>query len=136
MSDESAVLAAADACIGAFGRHDRDAYFATFAPDATFIFHTTPTVLASRAEWEREWDRLVAEDGFRVLACESHDRRVQMLAPGAAVFSHRVLTRSTSRDGGLETDERETIVFQRQPDGSWLAVHEHLSPTPDAGALS
>jgi ketosteroid isomerase-like protein len=130
MSDSSAVLAAADACIGAFGRHDRDAYFASFAPDATFIFHTTPGVLASRAEWEREWDRLVAEDGFSVLACESRDRRVQMVGGDGAIFSHRVLTRSTSNEGELETDERETIVFQRQPDGSWLAVHEHLSPTP------
>jgi uncharacterized protein (TIGR02246 family) len=130
MSDSSAVLAAADACIGAFGRHDRSAYFASFAPDATFIFYTTPSVLASRAEWEREWDRLVADEGFRVLSCESRDRRVQ-LAGDAAVFSHRVLTRSTSNAGELDTDERETIVFQRQRDGSWLAVHEHLSPMPD-----
>lgn len=133
MSDESSVLAAADACIAAFGRHDRDAYFARFAPHATFIFHTTPGVLASRADWEREWDRLVAEDGFRVLSCQSLDRRVQLLGDEAAVFSHRVLTRSTSREGEIDTDERETIVFQRRPDGSWLAVHEHLSPTPDAG---
>jgi len=88
-------------------------------------------VLASRAEWESEWDRLVAEDGFRVLECESRDRRVQLLGPDAAVFSHRVLTRSTSSEGELETDERETIVFQRQADGSWLAVHEHLSPMPE-----
>ena len=48
----------------------------------------------------------------------------------AAIFAHRVLTRSTSNGGEIETDERETIVFQRQLDRSWLAVHEHLSPTP------
>lgn len=128
-ADESAILAAADACIDAFGRHDRAAYFATFAPDATFIFHTTPGVLRSRAAWEQEWDRLVAEDGFRVLACRSCDRHVQTLGD-AAIFAHRVLTRSTSNGGEIETDERETIVFQRQLDRSWLAVHEHLSPTP------
>jgi ketosteroid isomerase-like protein len=128
-TDEEAVLAAADACIEAFGRHDRDAYFASFAPAATFIFHTTPGVLGSRAAWEAEWDRLVAEEGFRVLGCTSRDRRVHVIGD-AAVFSHRVVTRSTSNDGDMETDERETIVFQRQPDGSWLAVHEHLSPTP------
>src|SRR5829696_796084 len=29
-------------------------------------------------------------------------------------------------------EERETIVFARQPDGTWLAVHEHLSPMPPA----
>lgn len=127
--DEQSVLAAADACIAAFGRHDRDAYFAAFAPGATFVFYTTPGRLESRAAWEAEWDRLVAEDGFHVLACTSHDRRVQVLGD-AAVFSHRVRTRSTSHDGEVETDERETIIFQRQPDGPWLAVHEHLSATP------
>ncbi|MDX6378847.1 MAG: hypothetical protein QOE98_3150 [Gaiellaceae bacterium] len=129
-TDEQAVLAAADACVDAFGRHDRAAYFAGFAPAATFIFHTTPGVLESRAAWEAEWDRLEAEDGFRVLSCTSQDRRVQVVGD-AAVFSHRVLTRSTSNEGDAETDERETIVFQRQPGGSWLAVHEHLSPTPE-----
>jgi ketosteroid isomerase-like protein len=28
--------------------------------------------------------------------------------------------------------ERETIVFHRQDDGRWLAVHEHLSAAPPA----
>ncbi len=127
--DEAAVLAAADACIAAFGRHDRDGYFASFAPDATFVFHTTPGRLESRAAWEAEWDRLVAEEAFRVLACTSSERRVQLLGD-VAVFSHRVLTRSRIGDGELKTDERETIVFERQAGGSWLAVHEHLSPAP------
>ena len=132
MPDPTAVvLAAADACIAAFGAHDRDAYFACFSPDATFIFHTTPGVLTSRAAWEAEWDRLVAEHGFRVLACRSTDRRVQLVGE-VAVFSHRVLTRSTSTDGVVESDERETIVFRRNGGGTWIAFHEHLSPTPEA----
>lgn len=130
MSDEAAVLAAADACVAAFGRHDRDAYFACFAPDATFVFHTTPGVLASRDAWMAEWDRLVADDGFRVVACTSSDRRVQLFGD-TAVFSHRVAT--TAEFGGetVDSDERETIVFHRGADGRWLAVHEHLSPTPE-----
>ena len=85
-ADESAILAAADACIDAFGRHDRAAYFATFAPDATFIFHTTPGVLRSRAAWEQEWDRLVAEDGLPYRSASWHlwrDHRV--FAPYATV---------------------------------------------------
>lgn len=129
LNDQTAVLAAAEACIDAFGRHDRDAYFAAFHADATFIFHTTPGVLGSRAEWEAEWDRLVAEEGFRVLACKSLDPRVQLLGE-VAVFTHRVLTRAAIGGDELESDERETIVFARQPDARWIAVHEHLSPTP------
>jgi len=127
--DRAAVLAAADACTAAFGRHDREGYFANFTPEATFIFHTTPVVLASRAAWEAEWDRLVAEEGFRVLGCTPRDQLVQ-LHGDVALFSHRILTRISSHEGEVETDERETIVFRRQPDGTWLAVHEHLSPTP------
>ncbi len=50
----------------------------------------------------------------------------------AAVFRHRVHTRARGGGGETTTDERETIVFARRPDGSWLAVHEHLSPTAPA----
>jgi ketosteroid isomerase-like protein len=129
VSDDAAVLAAADRCVAAFGAHRRDDYFACFAPDATFVFHTTPRVLASRAEWEAEWDRLEREHGFRVLSCGSSERRVQLLGD-VAVFTHRVHT--MLRVDGVEeaVDERETIVFHRGADGVWLAVHEHLSPLP------
>jgi uncharacterized protein (TIGR02246 family) len=129
VSDDTvaAVLAAADTCIAAFGAHDRDAYFACFAADATFVFHTTPGVLVGRAAWEAEWDRLVAEDGFRVRACRSSDRRVQVVGD-VAVFTHLVHTTSDSTDGVIESDERETIVFRREADGAWRAFHEHLSP--------
>jgi ketosteroid isomerase-like protein len=123
------VLAAARTLVEVFAAHRRDDYFACFAPDATFVFYTTPDMLSSRAEWEREWDRLEREDGFRVLACESSAQAVQVLGD-AAVFRHAVRTRA--RLGGAETEieERETIVFRREPDGRWLVVHEHLSPRP------
>jgi ketosteroid isomerase-like protein len=88
-------------------------------------------VLASRAAYEAEfaqWER----DGFRVLECISRDQRVQ-IAGDAAVFTHRVSTRALSGGEEVVTDERETIVFQRDPDGRWLAIHEHLSPTPLPG---
>jgi ketosteroid isomerase-like protein len=123
------VANAAATLVATFAAHDREAYFGCFTPDATFIFHTTPTVLTSRAAFEREWDRWEREDGFRVLACDSHDQHVTPLTD-AAIFTHRVATRARVGNETVETDERETIVFQLQPDGRWLAVHEHLSPFP------
>ncbi len=123
------VRAAAARCIGAFGQHRRDDYFACFAPEATFIFHTTPVILSSRAAWMAAWDRLEREDGFRVLACVSRDQRVQLYGD-TAVFTHRVTTRSRTNDGESTAEERETIVYHRAPDGPWMAVHEHLSPAP------
>ena len=41
MSTTDEVLAAARYLVQAFGRHDTAAYFGCFAPDATFIFHTS-----------------------------------------------------------------------------------------------
>ncbi len=124
------VANAAARLVAAFAAHDRDAYFACFAPDATFVFHTTPQVLASRSAFEEEWDSWVREDGFRVLSCDSRDQTVQALGHDGAVFVHRVATKASLGGELVETDERETIVFRREPDGRWLAVHEHLSPTP------
>lgn len=53
-------------------------------------------------------------------------RRVQDLGD-AAVFTHDVRTRVRMPAGEETLHERETIVFAREEDGRWLAVHEHLS---------
>jgi ketosteroid isomerase-like protein len=128
VSAEEDVRRAADALVSAFGRGDLDAYFACFAEDATFLFHTTDRLLASTAEYRREWARWVAEDGFRVLDCSTEGTVVQVLG-AAAVLTHRVLTTVSTTAGTEVLRERETIVFA-QRDGRWIAVHEHLSAAP------
>ena len=129
MSAAHEVAQAAARIVAAFGAHDKDAYFALFAPDATFLFHTSPRVLGSRAEYEAEWDAW-ERDGFRVLGCTSSGSEVKLVGPDVAVFTHTVRTTLADGDGSLETGERETIVFQRR-DGQWLGVHEHLSADPN-----
>ena len=129
MSVNDEVLAAAASLVDAFGRHDTEAYFASFAPDATFVFYTHDTPLRSRAEYEELWSSWEA-DGFRVLSCTSSDQHVQELAENVAAFTHRVHTTVRTGEDEESLDERETIVFRREDDGRWLAVHEHLSPTP------
>jgi len=119
------VLATAAALVDAFGRHDTAAYFAAFRPDATFLFHTHPEPLRSRAAYEELWASWEG-DGFRVLSCASAEQAVQDLGD-VAVFTHRVSTRVRLGETEESLDERETIVFARTGDG-WLAVHEHLSP--------
>ena len=126
MSVEHEVRAAADALVADFGAGRVDAYFARMAEDATFVFHTTPERLASRAAYRDLWERWSAEDGFRVLACASRDQEVQVLGDDAAVLAHDVTTRVATHDGEEELRERESIVFARR-DGRWLVVHEHLS---------
>ena len=126
---EREVLTAADALVRAFASGRSAAYFACFAPEATFVFHTTPQRLGSRAAYEALWEQWVAEDGFAVVSCASADQVVQVLGSDAAVFAHDVTTVVEVGGEREELRERESIVFARR-DGVWMAVHEHLSPAP------
>ncbi len=126
---EQEVLAAADALVRAFASGDSAAYFACFAPEATFVFHTTPQRLGSRAAYESLWEQWVTEDGFRVVSCTSTNPVVQVLGPDAAVFAHDVATVVEVGGEREALSERESIVFARRDD-VWMAVHEHLSPAP------
>ena len=123
------VRAAAEALVAAFGRNDLDAYFACFSEDATFLFHTTDRLLTSTAEYRRLWDEWVREDGFRMVDCATSGTTVQDHGDWA-VLTHTVRTTVATSTGRSELHERETVVFRREDDGRWLAVHEHLSPAP------
>lgn len=127
---EQQVLDAADAIVNAFATTDTDAYFAGFAPDASFIFHPEAARLNSRAEYEELWATWV-KDGWRVTACTSSDRLAQPFE-GGAVFSHTVATSIDSNDGADSYIERESIIFRTEADGSLIAIHEHLSTVPAA----
>ena len=122
------VFAAAERLVDAFGRHDTDAYFDSFAADATFIFDTTAARLLSRRDYEQLWREWERHDGFRVLSCASAQPVVQDLGD-VAIFSHEVTTVVWTHAGQETIKERETIVFRLDGD-RWLAVHEHLSPQP------
>ena len=126
MSEPTAeVAAAADRLMEAFSGGDEDGYFACFAPDATFFFHDLDPIL-SRQEYRdavRSWKE---EHGFRVLSSVSSDRRIAVYGD-TAVLMHRVRTDQVWDGERATLNERESIVFRREPDGSWLAVHEHLS---------
>lgn len=124
------VQEAADRLMAAFAASDTESYFASFTPDATFIFHLEAESPASRSAYRSLWDGWLAS-GWRVLDCSSREQHIQLLGT-TAVFSHRVVTTvQTDRAGGRQTsDERETIVFSRAPDGSVRCVHEHLSLFP------
>ena len=123
------VEAAASAIVDAFAATDGDRYFAGFAPDATFVFHTEPARLDDRAAYERLWAEWV-EGGWRVVSCVSSDPHV-LVYPGGAVFTHTVDTSVETPDGGDAYRERETIVFRADATGL-VAVHEHLSPMPES----
>ena len=144
--DREAVLAAASEIVEAFAATDGDRYFAAFAPEASFVFHSEPERLGDRAAYEQFWAGWL-EGGWRVVSCTSSDPLVQTF-PGGAVFSHSVATTVETGEGTDSYRERETIVFRveeprahfsvddsgRATDAAaprLIAVHEHLSPMPD-----
>jgi ketosteroid isomerase-like protein len=118
----------AESLVAAFAASDAAAYFAHFDPDATFLFHDTPGLVGSRADYEALWAEWERDAGFRVLACESTDRHVQQHGD-LAVFTHTVRTRRLVDNTEEELHERETIVLRREGD-TWTCMHEHLSPDP------
>lgn len=122
------VMAAAARIVDAFAHTDTSAYFAEFDPAATFVFHPEAARLDNRAAYEALWASWLA-DGWRVVTCSSSDPLVQLLGD-TAIFTHTVSTTAGVPGDDATTLERETIVFQRQPDGGVLAVHEHLSTAP------
>jgi ketosteroid isomerase-like protein len=129
MSAEGQVIEAAVALIDAFARNDRPRYFAAFAPEATFIFHSTNRVLASRAAYEAEWDSWVRDLDFKVKDCVS-THRVAKVYGSVGVFTHQTETHIATKDGEQSYHERETIIFHNVG-GKWVAVHEHLSMLPE-----
>lgn len=130
MDDE--VFKAARNLVAAFSEGRLDDYFAAFAPEANFIFHTTPFRVESTAEYRLLWSQWVAMDGFRVLRCVSSNGAVSRWSD-TGVFTHDVETEIETKAGAEILRERETIVFRRHGDGRWLAVHEHLSPAGKIG---
>ena len=122
---EAEALAAVDAIITSFGNHERDAYFAGFAPEATFLFYTTPNRVESLAAYEQLWDEWEKEAGFHVLSCSSSNRRIQVFGD-TAVFTHDVDTTLTMEGVTESVTERESIILERR-NGAWLGIHEHLS---------
>ncbi|WP_017792161.1 YybH family protein [Leucobacter salsicius] len=127
---EGQVLEAADAIVAAFTATNTEAYFAGFAPDASFVFHPEDARLNSRVEYESLWASWLTE-GWRVTACASSDRLVQSF-PGGAVFTHTVNTSIDSNDGPASYTERETIVFRAGEGETLVAIHEHLSTVPES----
>jgi len=127
VSSQKAVLEAAAKIVADFGSHSTEAYFAGFAPSATFIFYTHTERLNNRAEYESLWAKWENEDGFKVHGCTSRDQLVQLLGTDAAVFTHLVESQVEFAGEVSTVNERETIVFELVG-GAWLAVHEHLSP--------
>ena len=110
-----------------FGSSRVSEYFACFSESADFIFYTHTERLKSRKAYEDLWKTWEAEMNFKVLSCISTNQDIRLVGDNVAIFTHNVSTEVSTNDGVDTVLERETIVFELI-NGSWIAIHEHLSP--------
>ncbi|WP_284983587.1 nuclear transport factor 2 family protein [Arthrobacter sp. efr-133-TYG-118] len=68
------VMSAAERIVAAYSAMDEDAYFGSFDPQATFLFHATPERLNSRDDYEEQWRTWVSE-GWKVIGCQAAQLR-------------------------------------------------------------
>lgn len=74
--------------------------------------------------WARDFVSMKPQD-YRV-----PDRQIQLLGPDSFISSGTEMFEITAGAARPTISARFTDVFQRQPDGSWKIVHEHVSMPP------
>ena len=108
---------------------DANAIMAQYSDKAVMIDAADPTPSADRkvqTGWARNFVSMQPRD-YTV-----PDRRIQLLGPDAFVSSGTETFTVAAGSARPTVSARFTDVFQRQKDGSWKIVHEHVSMPPTA----
>ena len=100
--------------------------------DGAVMFDSSHAGLSTDRKVQTGW----AQDFVSMKPADYHvpDRQVQVLGPDAFVSSGTEVFTIAAGNARPQISARFTDVFQRQSDGSWKIVHEHVSlpPTPEA----
>ena len=112
-----------------FTRGDANAIMAQYSDTAVMIDAADPTPSADR-KVQTGWARNFVSMGPRDY--QVPDRRIQLLGPDSFVSSGTETFTVAAGNARPTVSARFTDVFQRQKDGSWKIVHEHVSMPPTA----
>ena len=123
----------AETAEASFTTRDVKAIMNQYADSATMIDAANPTPSADRkvqSGWTQNFASMKPAD-YQV-----SDRKIQIVGPDAFVSSGVESFTVAAGQARPRVSARFTDVFQRQKNGSWKIVHEHVSmpPTP-TGAL-
>ena len=119
----------AEAAEASFTKGDANGIMAQYSDKAVMIDAADPTPSADRkvqTGWARNFVSMGPQD-YQV-----PDRRIQLLGPDAFVSSGTETFTVAAGNARPTVSARFTDVFQRQKDGSWKIVHEHVSMPPTA----
>jgi ketosteroid isomerase-like protein len=98
--------------------------------DGAVMFDATHPAFSTDRKIQTGW----AQDFASMKPADYHvpDRQIQLLGPDAFVSSGTEMFTVAAGAARPTISARFTDVFQRQPDGSWKIVHEHVSLPPAA----
>jgi ketosteroid isomerase-like protein len=129
---EADASAAADATQVAWASADPAKIEAVYANNVVGFDPADPPLSTT---WEN-WDRL--QKGYAAMKFDHLDvasRKIQLLDADHFIVSGTA--DMTSKDGPMKSAAmRFTDVYERQTDGKWLIVNEHVSMRPEAQAAS
>ena len=110
-----------------FTTGDVRAIMSHYAPGAVMFDGSHPTFSTDR-EVQTGW----ARDFVSMKPSDYHvpDRQIQIVGPDAFISSGTEITTIEAGAAHPRFTARFTDVFQRQRDGSWKIVHEHVSTPP------
>lgn len=116
-----------------FTKGNVDAVMGQYAANAVLFDATHPALTTDRkvqAGWAKDFVSMKPSD-YHV-----PDRQVQVVGPDAFISSGTEVFTVEAGAARPTISARFTDVFQRQRDGSWKIVNEHVSlpPAPPAGA--
>jgi ketosteroid isomerase-like protein len=129
---EAEANAIAERAEASFTTGDVNAIMNQYANDAVMIDASNPAPSTDR-KVQTGWARTFVS--MKPASYHVPDRHTQIVGPDAFVSSGTEVFTIQSGNATPTVSARFTDVFQRQRDGSWKIVHEHVSmpPTP-AGA--
>ena len=119
----------AETAEASFTTGDVDRVMAQYSEKAVMIDAADPTPSVDRKTqtgWARNFVSMQPRD-YTV-----PDRHIQLLGPDAFVSSGTETFTVAAGTARPTVSARFTDVFQRQKDGSWKIVHEHVSMPPTA----
>ena len=121
----------AEAAEANFTTGDAKKVMAQYADGAVMFDAGHPTLSADR-KVQSGW----AQDFVSMKPADYHvpDRQIQLLGPDAFISSGTEMFTIPAGSARPTFSARFTDVFQRQGDGSWKIVHEHVSLPPAAPA--
>jgi ketosteroid isomerase-like protein len=126
---DAAATRIAEQAEATFTTGDTKAIMAQYADNAVMIDAAAPSPSADRkvqTGWAANFVSMKPAD-FRVV-----DRRIQLIGNDAFVSSGFETFTVAAGEARPTVSARFSDVFQRQKDGNWKIVHEHVSMPPQA----